>query len=93
MYDAQQDAQEALELEENLEILENSLYEHYYLMGKRLLEMADAEQVTVNRLVDEIIKTRRRLSVARREKHCPVCTTPNDNDSDFCKRCGNKLPK
>lgn len=85
----QQEEVEAMEA--LLSTLQDELRQRYYETGKRLMEVAGMEQEAINRLVDEIIRTRRKLASLRKEKSCPCCTALNDGDSAYCKRCGQKL--
>lgn len=83
--------EEIEEMEASLDGLQDELQQRYYETGKRLMEVASMEQEAINRLVDEIIRTRRKLASLRKEKSCPCCTALNDGDSAYCKRCGQKL--
>lgn len=78
-------------LEETIHKKECELHEHYCQMGKSLLEMAEGEQRSINRLVDEIIAARSELVLVKGQIECPECTAYNDADSRYCKRCGAKL--
>lgn len=80
------------ELEEDIRRKECELHKRYSQMGKSLLEMAEGEQRTINRLVDEIIERRAELVQIKGQRECPACTAYNDADSRYCKRCGGKLP-
>lgn len=81
------------ELEEDISRKEDELIKRYCDFGKCLLELAEDEQRTVNRLVDEIIENRAELVKIKGQKQCPECTAYNDADSRFCKRCGELLPE
>lgn len=91
----QMQTQDAAQLEAaltaQLHQLQCQLEQRYYWFGKRLLEMAETEQIAVNQLVDEIIETRRTLSKLKGEVCCARCQSLNDADSAFCKRCGHSL--
>lgn len=82
---------QAKEMEKTLIRLENELQTHYRDIGKCLLEIAEHEQKTVNKLVDEIITLRRQLSICKQEIRCSTCMTVNPPDALYCKRCGKKL--
>lgn len=82
---------EAEYAEARLRRLEQELYDHYYQLGKSLLELAEQEQRQISKIIEKIIEARNRLAVAKEEKSCPYCMTFNDSDSVFCKRCGQKL--
>lgn len=84
---------EIRQTEEELIKLELELQAHYCQMGKSILELADTEQKAIGRLVDEIIKCRKRLARRRQEIECPQCTAYNTADSIYCKRCGAMLQK
>lgn len=79
-------------LEEDIRRKECELHKRYSQIGKSLLEMAEGEQRTTNRLVDEIIQARAELVQIKGQRECPACTAYNDEDSRYCKRCGNKMP-
>lgn len=83
----------ATKLEETLQGLQNQLFEHYCMTGKQLIEVAQAEKETIDQLVDEIIRVRKQLATVRKEKICTHCEAPNDQDSNFCKRCGQPIEK
>lgn len=82
---------EVVSLEESLARMETELHAHYCQMGKSLLELAEGEQKNVDALIDDIIKTRKKLVVARHEIECPECMTFNSEDSKYCRRCGTFL--
>lgn len=82
---------ESAALEEELHNLENKLTEQYCQMGKTVLELAENEKAVTDKLVDEIIEIRLRLSAEREELECESCACLNDSDSLYCKRCGNKF--
>ncbi|MDL2214098.1 zinc ribbon domain-containing protein [Clostridia bacterium OttesenSCG-928-O13] len=89
----QKDNAEAIaRMENELDKLEGELQGRYRDMGKGLLELADQEQREIDRLVDEIVKTRKKLTRARHEIQCDECTAFNPPDSRYCRRCGAKLP-
>lgn len=79
------------QLERELATMEAALQAHYSQMGKSMLELVGNEQNTVNRLVDDIVDTKKRLSLAKKEKQCPECMVHNSSDSRFCRHCGVKL--
>lgn len=79
------------ELEQSLRRLECDLQAYYQEAGKNLLEVADQQQKEVNKLVDNIILTRKQLSIARHEIECDDCLAFNPADARYCKRCGKKL--
>lgn len=79
------------ELEQSLRRMEHDLQAHYQEMGKTLLEVADQQQKEVNKLVDDIISTRKQLSLTRDELECDDCLAFNPRDAQYCKRCGKKL--
>lgn len=83
--------QDIQELELSLCQMESDLKEHYQELGKTVLEIADQQQKEVNRLVDNIILTRKQLSIARQEIECENCLAFNPMDARYCKRCGKKL--
>lgn len=80
------------QMEEKLRKLEHTLQRRYSEMGKGLLEMADQEQREIDRLVDEMIAIRKELAQAKNELRCESCTAFNPPDSNYCRRCGAKLP-
>lgn len=84
---------EVAQLEESLAQMELELQSHYCQMGKQLLELAGSEQKTVGTLVDAIVKTRKKLVLAKHEIECPNCITFNSVDSKYCKRCGTPLSR
>lgn len=79
------------QLEQSLSEMEAELQEHYCDIGKRLLELAEKEDKEVNRLVDQIIETRRQLATLQQRVQCPVCFTYNSSDSRYCHHCGKRL--
>lgn len=88
---ANDNAGQVTRMEEKLDELEQQLQCHYCDMGKSILEMARQEQREINRLVDEIIKTRKALAQARCEVQCEECMAFNPPDSRYCRRCGARL--
>lgn len=86
----EQDA-EIQRLTQSLDELEAALSEHYCDIGKSLLELAEKEDKEINRLVDQIIETRRRLTVLQKKVQCPACLTYNSSDSRYCSHCGKNL--
>lgn len=82
---------EIYQLELELSQMESALYDSYYEAGKLLLETAEVESRKINGIVEEIIETKKKLAAIRQEKECPECSTSNEKDSFFCKRCGNSL--
>lgn len=87
----QNDNNQIKELEETLNRLEYELQSHYSDMGKCLLDLAEQEQKKVDKLVDEIIILRKRLSIYKQEIECSTCMTVNPPDAVYCKRCGKKF--
>ncbi|MDL2327660.1 hypothetical protein LJC64_03270 [Ruminococcaceae bacterium OttesenSCG-928-A11] len=78
-------------LEGELGDLEASLEARYSLLGRSLLELIGNEERAVNRLVDQIVKKKRQLALARREKQCADCQAFSPGDSHFCRQCGAPL--
>lgn len=78
-------------LTQSLSDMERTLQEHYCDIGKMFLEMFEREGPEINREVDQIIETRKRLTVLRKEVQCPDCFTYNDHGSRYCSHCGKKL--
>ena len=60
--------EEISRMEKDLSKMEDNLYEHYCEIGKRILETAEQENKKVNRLVDQIIETRQKLSEVKKER-------------------------
>lgn len=79
------------QLEATLRALQESVTEHYCQIGKQLIEVANAEKVRIDSLVDQIIRIRHELAILRKEKECSYCATQNDHDSVYCKRCGKRI--
>ena len=84
-------AAEIRRLSQSLDEMEAALSEHYCDIGKSLLELAEKEDKEINRLVDQIIETRRRLTVLQKKVQCPDCLTYNSSDSRYCSHCGKNL--
>lgn len=78
-------------LEQALHRMERELQTNYQEIGKTVLEAADQQQKEVNKLVDDIISTRKQLSIAIEEIECDDCLAFNPRDARYCKRCGKKL--
>lgn len=79
-------------MEEELNLLESTLQRKYTDIGKSILELAESEKNEVNRLVEQIIDTKQKLSNVKGEIPCDGCMARNAPDSQFCKRCGKPLP-
>lgn len=67
---ATQDDITRMELE--LHRMESALNEAYYEFGKVLLEIAETESRKINKMVDEIIETEKKLAAVRQEKNDPA---------------------
>lgn len=80
-------------LEQSLSEMEAQLNEHYCDIGKSLLELAEKEDKEINHLVDQIIETRKQISILQKQVRCPNCLSYNTPDSHFCSHCGMKLKK
>jgi uncharacterized paraquat-inducible protein A len=80
-------------LEHSLQEMESTLASHYCNLGKQILEVAEKEDREISQLVDEIIETKKKLSVLNRTILCPNCNTQNSSESNYCHACGTKLPK
>jgi uncharacterized protein YoxC len=78
-------------LERDLNKLETALSEHYYNIGKQLLEMVEQEDHEINNLVDEIIDIKKQLYELNQTVQCPSCFLMNSNESRYCSHCGNEL--
>lgn len=87
----EKDNQEITKMEVSLNRMEYQLQAQYCEMGKSILELVDAKQKVINKLVDDIIETRRQLAVVKKEIQCEECMAYNTSDSKYCKRCGCKL--
>lgn len=79
------------QLEEALAKKEHELQELYYQMGKRILEIADGEQKTIDTLVDDIIGIRKKIVAIKHDIQCWECMTYNPKDSRYCRHCGISL--
>lgn len=89
--DIEKDNQVIAEMEASLNRMEYQLQAHYCEMGKSILELVDVEQKVINKLVDDIIETRKELAKVKKEIQCEECMVYNTSDSKYCKRCGYKL--
>lgn len=90
----QNDSDQAAEIQrlmESLTEMETALNEHYCDIGKRLLEMAEKEDREINQLVDQIVQTRRQLTILQKRVRCASCLAYNSPDSRYCCQCGKKL--
>ena len=79
------------ELEKSLGELEIELHDRYCQMGKSLMDLADSEGREIDKILDRIIDTKKKLSGIRREISCEQCFTLNEADNRYCKNCGAKL--
>lgn len=85
------DLVEVQRLEQSLSEMEAALNEHYRDVGKSLLELAEREDKEIGQLVDQIIETRRQITILRGQVQCPSCLSYNGRDSRYCSHCGAKL--
>lgn len=83
--------QEEIDAQGQLYRMERELLETYRDLGKRVLEMAEAEGARTNRLVDRIIEEKRRLMTLRGQRPCDGCGLYNEADSRYCRHCGHSL--
>lgn len=80
-------------LTRSLDQMEQELVEKYCDVGKYVLEKIEKENREIDRLVDQMIETKKELIKARGEIRCPACYQYNEPDSVYCSKCGQKLDK
>ena len=78
-------------LEVQLARTELEMQEHYRQFGREMLELADREQRSIDRLLEQMARLRAQLTQEKRQISCPYCGCCGDADSIYCKRCGHKM--
>lgn len=79
--------------EEKLLLLEEELHECYCQTGRQLMEIAGSQQKQADALIDEIIRLRTALALARQSKRCERCGGLNAKENRHCCHCGLYLRK